>query len=193
MKSEMIQLHLCDTFQPQHRHELLAKGKAEVLESHMFLKLKIYGTIKGRAVAGENKQRDFIVKEEESSPMVTNKAVLLSCVIDAQEHQDVATIDIPNVFIQTRVKKIKYMATIIVTGELVGVLVEIAPEIYGPYVSTDKKGVKTLIFRCHNAIYGTMEASLLYYRKFCKTIKRLVLKINPYDPCVTNHTIDDNQ
>ena len=91
--------------------------------------------------------------------------MLLSCVIDAQEHRDVATIDIPNAFIQTRVEKIEDMATIIVRGTLVDVLVEIAPDIYGPYVSTDKKGVKTLILRCHNAIYGTMVASLLYYKK----------------------------
>ena len=51
-------------------------------------------------------------------------------------------IDILNVFIQTCVKNIKDMATIIVQGELVDVLVEIAPEIYGTHVSNDKRGVK---------------------------------------------------
>ena len=102
--------------------------------------------------------------------MVATKAVLLSCVINAQEHRDVATIDIPNAFIQTRVDNIEDMATIIVRGTLVDVLVEIAPNVYGPYVITDKKGVKTLILRCHNAIYGTMVASLLYYKKICKLI-----------------------
>ena len=119
--------------------------------------------------------------------------MLISCVINAQEHQGVATIDIPNAFIQTRVEKIEDMATIIVQGTLVDVLVEIAPDIYGPYVSTHKKGVKTLILRCHNAIYGTMVASLLYSKKICKTIKHLGFKINPYDPCIANRTIDDNQ
>ena len=63
--------------------------------------------MKGQAVAGGNKQMDFISKDESSSPTVATKAVLLSCVIDAQEHRDVATIDIPNAFLQTRVKKIK--------------------------------------------------------------------------------------
>ena len=66
--------------------------------------------------------------------------MLLSYVIDAQEHRDVATIDIPNVFIQTRVEKTEYMATIIVRGTLVDVLVDIAQDIYGPYVSTEKRG-----------------------------------------------------
>ena len=164
MKSDMRQIHLRDTFEPSHRHELSAKEKAEVLQWHMFLKLKRDQNIKGRAVAVGNKQRDFISKEEASSPTVFIKAVLLSCVIDAQEHRDVATIDIPNAFIQTRVDKIEDMATIIVRVTLVDVLVDITPYIYGPYVSTDRKGVKTLILRCHNAIYGTMVASLLYYK-----------------------------
>ena len=152
MKSDMKHLHLRDTFDPRHRHELSAKEKAKVLESHMFLKLKKDGKIKGRVVAGRNKQIDFIRNEEASPPTVATEAVILSCVIDEQEHREVATIDIPNAFIQTRVEKIEDMATIIVRGALVDVLVEIAPDIYGPYVSTDKKGVKNLILICHNAI-----------------------------------------
>ena len=57
------------------------------------------------------------------------------------------------------------METIIVQGALVNVLGEIAPDIYGPYDSTDKKEVKNIILRCHNAIHGTMLESLLYYKK----------------------------
>ena len=85
------------------------------------------------------------------------------------------------------------MATIVVQGALVDVLVDISTDIYRPYISTYKKGFKTLILIFHNATYGTMVSSLLYYRKFCKTIKHLGFKINPYDPCVANRTIDDNQ
>ena len=118
-----------------------------------------------------------------------NEVVLLSCVINAQEHRDIATIDIPNAFIQTRVEKIKDMATIIVRGALVNVLVDISPDIYGPYVSTDKKGVKTMVLRKYNAIYVTVIESLLYYKKICKTIKHIGFTINPYDPFVANRTI----
>ena len=45
-KSDMRQLHLRDTFYPRHRHELSAKGKAEVLESPMFIKLNRDSKIK---------------------------------------------------------------------------------------------------------------------------------------------------
>ena len=125
--------------------------------------------------------------------MVATEAVLLSSIIDTQEHQDVSGIYILNTFIQICVEKIEDMATIIVIGGLVDVLVEITPDIYGPYVSTEKKGVTTLILRCNNSIYRIIIASLLYYRKFCKKIKHLQFKINPYDPCVANRTIDDNR
>ena len=114
MKSEMRQIHLRDTFEPRHRHELSAKGKAEVLESYMFLKLKRDSNSKGKEVTGVNKQRDLISKEEEILPMVATEAVLISCVIDAQEYRDVSTIDIPNAFIQTCVEKIEDMATVTV-------------------------------------------------------------------------------
>ena len=45
-------------------------------------------------------------------------------------------------------------------------LLEIDPEIYGSFVTTDKKGEKVIILQCINFIYGTIMASLLYYKKF---------------------------
>ena len=53
--NEMKQLHLCDTFKPLHWKELSPDQKSQVLESHLFLKLKRCGKIKGRTVAGGNK------------------------------------------------------------------------------------------------------------------------------------------
>ena len=59
------------------------KQHQTVLESHMFLEDKRYGAIKGRAVAGGNKQFDYISKEDASSPTVATEAVILSWIIDA--------------------------------------------------------------------------------------------------------------
>ncbi len=84
------------------------------------------------------------------------------------------------------------MAIIKIRGILVDMLLEIAPEVYKEYVTTDKKkGNNQLIVQCLNAIYGTMIASLLYYFKFCKTLKREGFKMNPYDPCVANRMVDN--
>jgi hypothetical protein len=77
-----------------------AEGKT--LESNLFLKLKRDGTIKGRTVAGGNRQGGFITKEDATSPTVTTESILLTAVIDALENRDVAVVDIPNAFSSKR-------------------------------------------------------------------------------------------
>ena len=49
-------------------------------------------------------------KEDASSPVVCTEAVLLSSTIDAEERRDVAVVDVPNAFIQTRIEDEKDMA-----------------------------------------------------------------------------------
>jgi hypothetical protein len=111
-QSEMKQFHFRNTFNPKHWRELSQFQRQTVLESHMFLKQKWDGKIKGRTVAGGNKQLDYNSKEDASSPTVTTESVLLSCIIDSEEERDVAVVDIPNAFVQTRVKNEKDMAFI---------------------------------------------------------------------------------
>ena len=62
------------------------------------------------------------------------------------------------------------MAIINIRGILVDILVYLAPGVYRESVTTDKKVVKKLVVQCQNAMYGTMVASLLYYRKFVKSL-----------------------
>ena len=155
-----------------------------VLESHLFLKEKRDGTIKGSTVAGRIKQSGYISKEDASSPTVASESVLLSCIIYAEEGREVAVIDIPNAFIQTRVEDEKDMAIIKIRGILVDILVDLAPEVYREFFMKDKKGVIKLVVQCQNALYGTMVASLLYYCKFVKSLTDIGFVLNPYDPCV---------
>ena len=46
-----------------------------------------------------------------------------------------------------------------------------------------------LIVECLNAIFGTMVAALLYYKKFVKSLTKHGCKLNPYDGCVANKTV----
>jgi hypothetical protein len=117
-------------------------------------------------VAGGNNQREYISKEDARSPTVATELVLLSCIIDTMEERDVAGVDITNAFVQTRVENEKDMAFIKIQGILLDILVEIAPDVNTSYVSKDKKGSRQFMVQCQNALYGTMIASLLYYRKF---------------------------
>jgi hypothetical protein len=51
----------------------------------------------------------------------------------------------------------------------------------------------TVIVKCQNAIYGTMVASLQYYKKFTKSLIEQGFTLNPYDPCVANKTVEGSQ
>jgi hypothetical protein len=126
-------------------------------------------------------------------PTVATESVLLTSIVNADEKQDVAIVDIPNVFIQTRVEDKKDRVIIRICGVVVDWLTKIAPEVYTQYVSVDRKRGKTLLVECMNAIYITMIAGLLYYRKFAESLERKKFIKNPYDPCIWNKIIKGKQ
>jgi len=104
ISKEMKQLHWRNSYVPKHYHTLTKKQKDRLLESHIFVEEKRDGTIKARKVIGGNKQRDYITKQDVSSPTVTAEAVMLTCVIDAQENRDVAVVDIEEPLIPTKAR-----------------------------------------------------------------------------------------
>ena len=160
MEAEVKQLHWQNSFKPVNWNKILPEKKKAILESHIFVKKKRLGEVKARKVAGRNKQHDFIDKEDASSPTVTQDSAVLTCMIDAKKNQDVATIDIPNAFIQTVVEDSKDRVIIQIWGLMDNILEKIEPHVYGPYVTFDKRGNKQLLVECLSAIYGTMVASL---------------------------------
>jgi hypothetical protein len=135
----MKQLYWRNSYKPKHWHVLTKKQKEQVLESHIFVKQKRDGKIKARKVIGGNKQRDYITKEDGSSPMVSAEAVMLTCIIDAAEDKDIVVVDIPNTIAQTVVSEedAEHHVIVCVRGPLVDILVLIAPYVYCPYVSTN--------------------------------------------------------
>jgi hypothetical protein len=100
---KVSQLHWRDNFVPRRYSDLTDGQEKKVLKSHMFLVKKRDDKTKARMVADGNNQRDYMMKEDLSSPTVSTEAVLLTSIVDAHEGQDVAVIDIPNAFIQTRI------------------------------------------------------------------------------------------
>ena len=68
----------------------------------MFLKLKSDEvTIKGRRCTDGRKQRYWLSKEDMSSPTVFTEGLMILYMLDAMEGREVATADIPGVFLQT--------------------------------------------------------------------------------------------
>ena len=76
-------------------------------------------------------------KKEVSSPTVALKSVILAVVIEGHEDREVVIVDTLNEFIKTyNPKEVGYQRDIIkIRGKLAHILVDIAPEVYGPYIT----------------------------------------------------------
>ena len=138
---------------------MMCEDFQEVLESHLFLKQKHDDSIKGRMVTDGSKQQTSIMKEDATSPTIALESVLLMATIDAAEGWDVATIDILNAFVQTRLDNDSNKVLMRLHGKLAELMVKVAPEIYSKYVSVDSKGELVLYVHLLNVLYGIMKAS----------------------------------
>lgn len=102
VSKELAQLHYRNVYEPIDVTKLSKAEEAGALESHLFLKDKHHtDDIKGRLIAGGNKQCGTIDPERASLLTVLTESALLTATIDAHEGCDVATVDIPNAFVQT--------------------------------------------------------------------------------------------
>jgi hypothetical protein len=155
--------------------------RKKLMESHLFLKHKRGDSLKGRMMAGGNKQRGTIHKLDTSSPTVLLKPVLLTSMIDAEEHREVATIDILNAILQTKLKNKEDKTGMRLHGKLAELMVKVAPEVYQKYVFVNKKGETVLYVKLLNALYGIHKAALLFYKKLVKDLMGIWFKLNTYD------------
>ena len=75
--------------------------------------------------------------------------------------------DVPNAFIQAKIKKKKGDEKIImkITGKLVDVLVRLAPEVYSGYVVYEK-GRRVIYVEVLRALYRMLISAMLLYKKF---------------------------
>ena len=92
-------------FQPKHWHELNADERAKALKYLMYLKKKCNGDVKGRVCADGKSQRLYTNKLDTALPTASLAGLIITCVIDAHEKRDVATVDIPGDFLQTKMPK----------------------------------------------------------------------------------------
>ena len=191
---EMKQLHDRVCFRPINPSEMTTDERKKAMESLIFLTEKRDGRLKARTVANGSVQRKWMEREDTASPTTALESVLLSATIDAKEGRDVATVDIPNAFIQTEVPQEKGKERIIlkIRGRLVDILEQIDPATYKPFVQYEN-GAKILYCNVLRAIYGMLTSALLFYKKWRSDLIKRGYKINPYDPCVANKFINGKQ
>jgi len=155
----------------------------------MYLKKKRCGRIKGRGCADGRKQRSSTSKEDASSPTVAIESVMLSCTIDAKEGRDIATCDIPGVFLQADMDE---LVRVRLEGTMAELMARLDPKLYRKYVMIEH-GKPALCVELLTALYGTMRASLLFWKKLSQQLVSWGFEINPHDWCVANKTINGKQ
>ena len=80
-----------------------------------------------------------------------------------------------------------------IRGTLADMLVKIAAEVYGPYLTKDKKRNSLLYVKLLKALHGLMETSLMFYQNLRKYLEDQGFEVNPYDFCVANKMTDGSQ
>jgi len=156
----------------------------------MFLKEKCDGTIKGRGCADGRSQWEYTTKSDTSSPMVSLEAMMMSCVIDVKENRYVAIVDIPGAFLHADMDEEVHM---LLEGKIAELIVILDPKLYHKYIWENKKGKPMLYVRLKKALYGTLQAALLFSRLLSDTLQEWGFKLNPYDKCMANKKINGKQ
>lgn len=187
---ELQQLHDRAVLKPRQAETMTREEKRAALHYLMFLAKKRCGRIKGRGCADGRKQRAYTSKEDASSPTVAIEALMLSCVIDAKEHRDVATVDLPGAFMQADMPDLVHMR---LEGTMAELLVRIDPKLYRKYVRVEN-GKKVLYVELRKALYGTLKAAFLFWQLLSSHLEKWGFESNPpYDACVMNKMINNKQ
>ena len=192
---EIDQLHRRSCFTPVSIKEMSSAERKKAQQALMFLTEKRDGSVKGRMVYNGKPTREWLSREDAASPTAALESIMLTAVIDAKEERNIMTCDIPNAFIQAEMPEIKNgeeRVMMKITGVLVDMLIEINSALYSPYVVYEN-GKKVLYVLVLRAIYGMLEAALLWYKKFRKELEGQGFKFNPYDPCVANRMKEGSQ
>ena len=189
LMAEMSQLHYRKTIKPTFADSMTRQQKSQALRYLMFLKEKRCGRIKARGCADGRKQRLWKTKEETSSPTVRTHSLFLIAVIAALEGRKVVTVDIPGAFMQTDIDELIHVK---LEDELVDVLLMVDNK-YAEFV-THENGRKILYVELQKALYGTLQASLLFWKELSNfLVKELGFDFNPYDKCVVNKMVNGKQ
>ncbi len=179
-----------DMFCPVMRESPTKKERTKALSSLMFLKEKRDQSVKARTCVDGWKQRGDWTKQETTSPTVSTEAVFITAVIDAHKERDVVCFDIPGAFLHADSDK---DITMILKGRLAKLMVKVAPNLYRKYISVDAKGSAILYIKMQKAVYRLLRSALLFYKKLVSNLESTGFKVNPYDPCVTNKTVNGTQ
>ena len=116
--------------------------------------------------------------------------MMLSSTIDAKEGRYVIVTDIPGAFLHADMEDEVHM---VLEGTIAKLIVKLDPSMYRKYIWPTQKGKPMLYVQLKKALYGTLQAALLFWKFLSTTLQEWDFTINRYDQCVANKTINGKQ
>lgn len=150
----------------------------------LFLKRKRCGKVKSRGCVDGRPQREFLLREDCTTPTISLHELMATCIIDALEERKAVCVDIPGAFLQADLEPDeKYYVKI--TNVMVDMLCKSFPE-YKDKIIYGKNGRKYLYCKLNKAVYGTLVAARRWNDKLNAALNKWKFKKNPYDECCWN-------
>ena len=144
------------------------------------LKEKRIGDVKARGCTDGRPQRIYTAKEETTAPTVTLGGLIITCTIDAFEQQDVVTLDIPRAFLQTKMSEDEEVVHVVLEGWMAELITKRDPPTYQEYVHK-RHGQACIYVKLNVALYVTLKAAILFWKKLSNSLKGQGFKINLYN------------
>ena len=164
--------------------------KRNALRAVNLIKIKRDGKCKGRTCADGSSQRNYVPRDEASSPTLSLEALMAILLINAYEERDTAIFDVPGAYLHAKLPDSKFTILKIV-GQFADIMCTVNPE-YQEDVRFEN-GKKVLYVRILAALYGMIESALLWYTLYTEVLHKEGFELNPYDRCVANKTINGKQ
>ena len=171
----MKQLEGKKCFKARSVDELTRLERERALWSITIVTKKRSGKIKGRTVADGRKQRNYIPRDDITSPTISTEALMILLAIDAYEGRKVSTTDVEGAYLHADMDEKVIM---MLDGEMVDYMIAVNPE-YKKFVHTKKTGKRILYVQLLKALYGCMQSALLWFKLFTSTLKDMGFDINP--------------
>ena len=87
---------------------LTLEQKRKALRAVNLIKIKRCGKVKGRTCANGSVQREYVPREEASSPTLSNEALMAILLINSFEGRDVAVFDVPGAYLHADIPDDKF-------------------------------------------------------------------------------------
>jgi hypothetical protein len=178
--NELLQLIDKNIWEYQSTDNYVKKSTA--ISSLMFLKAKYdaLGTfikVKGRLVGGGH-QQDRELYGDLSSPTVALESLFIILGIAAKEDMEFITVDITGAYLECELPN-NDNVHMWIAKDVVPFLIKVDPEAK-KYINKDGK----IMVKLKKALYGTVQASKLWYDKLTSVLEKFKYEQHPEDKCV---------